>query len=75
MTIRNGRPGDIVYLNHGHGARAEIVGKLDFRNARPFLAIYYTVKILEAKGVYGVGDSTDQRALTLSRIPQKGIPE
>ena len=67
MTIRNGRAGDIVYLNHGRGAKAEVVDRRDLKRLRQFRGIYYTVKILEDKGVYRVGDSTDQRAMTLSR--------
>lgn len=75
MTIRNGRPGDIVYLNHGYGAKAVVVGKLDLRHARPHRGIFYTLKILEERGVYRVGNKTDQRALTLSRDRANGIPE
>lgn len=75
MTIRNGRPGDIVYLNHGFGAKAVIVGKRDLRLIRPHRGIFYTLKILEDKGVHRVGNETDQRALTLARDRSNGIPE
>lgn len=67
MTIRNGRAGDIVYLNHGRGPQAMIVERRDLKRLRKYRGIIYVLTILENKGIYRTGDSTDQRALTLSR--------
>ncbi len=74
MTIRNGRAGDIVYLNHGYGSKAEVMGKRNLRNIRGYEAIYYILKILEEQGIYNVGDVTEKRALTLSRTRSNGAP-
>jgi hypothetical protein len=64
-----------VYLNHGYGAKAEVMGKRNLRNIRGYEAVYYILKILEEKGVYNVGDVTEKRALTLSRDRSNGIPK
>lgn len=61
MAIRNGKDGDIVYLNNGSGPKGKIVGK------REFFAVYYNVKILEVHFPWEPGDTTEVRAGTLSR--------
>lgn len=70
MTIRNGNPGDIVYMNYGFGPQAKILKRKDHtlsRTSKEARGIYYTVIVQEDFNLWRKGDQTDVRAKSLTR--------
>ena len=70
MTIRHGKPGDLVYLHNGRGPQVQIVSKHVFMKLpKRVRGVYYRCKFLEPWDIYSKGDIRDERAKNLSRKP------